>query len=58
MAEYAHLSTPDPEIAEDLKVLAAQSQGVPELSVLRDMLKVTFVEVMTKALGPEMPSGT
>ncbi|KAK7460936.1 hypothetical protein VKT23_008864 [Stygiomarasmius scandens] len=55
MAEYAHLSTPDPEIAEDLKVLAAQSQGVPELSVFRDMVKVAFVEIMTKALGPEMP---
>ncbi|KAK7460934.1 hypothetical protein VKT23_008862 [Stygiomarasmius scandens] len=56
MAEYAHLSTPDPEIAEDLKVLAAQNQGVPELSVIRNMLKVTFPEIMAKALEPEMPS--
>ncbi|KAK7460935.1 hypothetical protein VKT23_008863 [Stygiomarasmius scandens] len=56
MAEYAHLSTPDPEIAEDLKVLAAQGQGIPELSVLREMLKTTIPEGLAKTLGSEIPS--
>ncbi|KAK7460826.1 hypothetical protein VKT23_008755 [Stygiomarasmius scandens] len=55
MAEYAHLSTPNPEIAEDLKALA-QFPRPSSYLVVRESVKSMVTPAVVKALEPDLPA--
>ncbi|THV02229.1 hypothetical protein K435DRAFT_717541 [Dendrothele bispora CBS 962.96] len=55
MAEYAYLSTPDPEIAEDLRVMSENQDGPMDHAVVREYANVMAAS-LKKALESELPS--
>ena len=56
MAEYAHLSTPHPELAEDLKALA-QVPIPKDYATIRESAKNVGIPKLVKMLEPDMPPG-
>ncbi|THV05703.1 hypothetical protein K435DRAFT_712358 [Dendrothele bispora CBS 962.96] len=55
MAEYAHLSVPDLEIAEEMRALA-QLPKPPDYPTIREILRNVVTPEIVRLLGPELPS--